>query len=233
MNNNYYESLARQVSDSFQAFLVEGATFTKGEEYPILESDMISKDIPENIMPFNKALHYQGDLSKVFVATYAPDESFERVRRNPQCYVNFFKRTAGIIGFDFSIHSDMPIVKQKSQMYDNLALSYYYGKQGIPIIPNLRCGVDELLPEFLETIPTHSLVAIGTHGFIKTIPEKAEWYCIIEEIINKLKPSGIIVYGNLSGKIFGEFEDKCKFYYYEPWIKTDRRSRQGGERHVR
>ena len=70
MNDNFNGFSQKQVSDSFQAFLVEGVTFTKNEEYPILESQMISKDIPKKIMPFNKALNYRGDLSDTFIGTY-------------------------------------------------------------------------------------------------------------------------------------------------------------------
>ena len=213
------------VEDSFQAFLVEGANFTKEEEYPILERWMISEIPPKKIMPFDKALNYQGDLSDVYVCTYARDCSFERVRRSPNKYLNFFRRCGGLIGFDFSVHSDMPIVKQKSQMNDNLCLTYFYGKNGNKVIPNVRYGKDELSDDFLSAIPKHTLIAIGTHGFIKEIPQKAEWYCFLEKIIKELEPSGIIVYGKLSGKIFEEFEERCKFYYYEPWIYSDRKRR--------
>ena len=139
--------------------------------------------------------------------------------------INFFKRCAGLIGFDFSVHSDMPIVKQKSQMNDNLSLTYFYGKEGIKIIPNIRYGDDDLSDEFLSAIPKHTLIAVGTHGFIKEIPQKAEWYCFLEKIIKELEPSGIIIYGKLSGKIFDEFEEKSKLYYYEPWIYSDRKRR--------
>lgn len=213
------------VEDSFQAFLVEGANFTKEEEYPILERWMIPEIPPKKIMPFDKALNYQGVLSEVFVCTYARDCSFERVRRNPKRYINFFKRCAGLIGFDFSVHSDMPTVKQKSQMNDNLSLTYFYGKEGIKIIPNIRYGDDDLSDEFLSAIPKHTLIAVGTHGFIKEIPQKAEWYCFLEKIIKELEPSGIIIYGKLSGKIFDEFEEKSRLYYYEPWIYSDRKRR--------
>ncbi len=213
------------VEDSFQAFLVEGANFTKEEEYPILERWMIPEIPPKKIMPFDKVLNYQGDLSDVYVCTYARDCSFERVRRNPNKYLNFFRRCGGIIGFDFSVHSDMPIVKQKSQMNDNLSLSYYFGNNGVKVIPNIRYGKDELADEFLSAIPKHTLIAIGTHGFIKEIPQKAEWYCFLEKIIKELEPKGIIVYGKLSGKIFEEFESKCSFLIYEPWIYSDRKRR--------
>lgn len=208
------------VDDSFQAFLVEDATFTKHEEYPILRADMIASKLPKKIMPFNKAINFQGDLSETFICFFSPDPSFERVRRNPKKYVNFFKRTAGIIGFDFSIHSDMPIIKQKTQINDNLSLSFYYGNMGIPVITNIRCGVDELLPEFLESIPKKLPIAIGTHGFIKTMPEKYEWYCFIDEIINKLTPSDIVVYGPLKGELFDDFRSKTNIVCYTPWISN-------------
>ena len=220
-----YKDENNVVEDSFQAFLVEGASFTENEEYPIIPDWMVSKIPPKKIMPFDKALNYQGILSEVFVCTYARDCSFERVRRNPKKYINFFKRCAGLIGFDFSVHSDMPIVKQKSQMNDNLSLTYFYGKEGIKIIPNIRYGDDDLSDEFLSAIPKHTLIAVGTHGFIKEIPQKAEWYCFLEKIIKELEPSGIIIYGKLSGKIFDEFGEKSKLYYYEPWIYSDRKRR--------
>ena len=223
-----YKNENKEVEDSFQAFLVEGANFTKNEEYTIIEDWMISNVPPKKIMPFDKAINYQGNLSDVYICTYARDSTFERIRRNPKKYLHFLKKCGGLIGFDYSVHTDMPIVKQKSQMNDNLALSYYYGKENIKIIPNIRYGIDELADEFLSAIPKHSLIAIGTHGFIKEIPAKAEWYCLLEKILNVLEPSGIVVYGKLSGSIFNDFEGKCKFYCYEPWIYSNRK-RKGGD----
>ena len=87
--------------------------------------------------------------------------------------------------------------------------------------------IDELADEFLSAIPKHTLIAVGTHGFIKETYKKAEWYCFLEKIISTLEPSGIIVYGKLSGNIFKDFEEKCKFYYYEPWIYSNRKKKGG------
>lgn len=94
----------------------------------------------------------------------------------------------------------MPIIKQKSQINDNLSLTYFYGKQGIKVIPNIRCGVDDLLKEFLNSISKHSLIAVGTYGFIKENYKKYEWFCFLETIIKELEPSGIVVYGTLNGE---------------------------------
>ena len=215
--------------DSFGAYLVEGARFSKHEEYPIIEERMIAKTIPVDIMPFSKAINYRGDLSNTFICTYSPDQTFERVRRNPQKYLNFFKRTAGLIGFDFSIHSDMPIIKQKAQIYDNLALTYYFGKNGVPVIPNVRSGVDELTPEFLLCIPRNSTIAIGTHGFMKEMREKYEWYCFLKEVTNTLQPENIIVYGTLSSKMFDEFKESTNIVCYSSWISERWRRAKNGD----
>ena len=104
------------IEDSFQAFLVDGANFTNEEEYPILREDMVPNVPPIKVMPFFKAINFQGDLSEYVIYFYSPDGIFERVRRNPKKYLNFFKRCKGIMGLDFSVHSDMPLVKQKAQL---------------------------------------------------------------------------------------------------------------------
>lgn len=224
MTTSFTPRALRPVPDSFQAYLLSGEEhFTENEEYPVLSSSMISNVRPHHIMPFDKALSYRGSLDDTFICFYAPDKTFERVRRNPGRYLRFFKRTAGIIGFDFSVHSDMPMIKQKAQMNDNLCLTYYFGKQGIPVIPNIRCGVDSLLPEFLSAIPKHTYIAIGTHGFIKEVWQQCEWYGFLEQVIPTLSPKGIIVYGSLRNPMFDTFKKQVPFYYYEPWISQRRK----------
>ena len=206
------------VPDSFKSYLVHGAHFTDKEEYPIIPANFVSPVTPKKILPFSKAISSRGDLHDTFIGFYSPDDTFERVRRNPKRYLTFFQRTAGIIGPDFSIHSDMPVIKQKSQINDNLSLTYYYGSQGIPIIPNLRCGIDELLPEFLSAIPCNKLVAIGTHGFVQQTQEQCEWYCFIETFCKALQPKGIVVYGSLRNRMFDGLKSRYPFFFYDPWI---------------
>ena len=225
-----YRDENKVIEDSFQAFLTEIAKFTEVEEYPILEEQMISQIVPKKIIPFDKCLTYKGkDKKDVFVCTYSRDQTFERIKRNPKRYINCLKEFGGIIGFDFSVHSDFPIIKQKYTMDLNLSLTYFYGSLGIPIIPNIRCGVDILEEEYFKCFPKNTLVAIGTHGFIKTISDQAEWYVLIEKIIKILNPSGIIVYGNLNGKIFYKLKGKINFYFFKPWISEDfeRRKKNG------
>lgn len=212
----------KEIKDTFQAYLVEGANFTEEDEYPIIEMEMVSKEKPIKIIPFNKYKE-EKNISECYICFYAPDETFERIRRNPKKYTSLFKRCNGIIGFDFSVHVDMPLIKQKSQMNDNLSLTYYYGRKGIKIIPNIRFGTEETCDEFLSAMPHNTLIAIGTHGFIQLKSQKYNWFRELNKIIDVLNPSGIIVYGFLEGKIFDSIKKRVPIYCYEPWIRKRRK----------
>lgn len=214
----------KEIPDSFNAFLVEGAYFTSKLEYPIIEKIMISKEIPLKIMPFEKAINYKGDLTDTYIYFYSLDKTFERLRRNPNRYINFFKRCAGFIGLDFSVHTDMPLAKQISQINDNLSLTYFFCKNGIKCIPNIRYGSDETAEEYLNAFPKHTLIAIGTHGFYKTTCQKSEMYCFIENVIKHLEPSGIIIVGPLNDEVIINLSNKTKFYLYKSWMEEVRRT---------
>lgn len=60
----------RIVHDSFQAYLVDGANFTQNEEYPIIPVNFVSKEIPQDIIPFSKAINYRGDLSNKYICFF-------------------------------------------------------------------------------------------------------------------------------------------------------------------
>lgn len=216
--NAMYKDRKEAVEDSFQAFLVDGANFTKVEEYPIIREDMVPLNPPVKIMPFFKAVTYKGDLSEYYIYFYSKDVTFERIRRNPRRYLNLFKRCKGILGFDFSVHTDMPFVKQKAQLYDNLSLSYFFANNGIPLFPNARGGADSLNDEYLNAFPHHTYIALGVHGFIKFKWQKYEWRLWIDKLINKLEPKGFIVVGRLPKVIVDDYKEKVEFYFYDSVI---------------
>lgn len=186
----------KKVRDDFQAFLVDGAEFSGPEDYPILEEWMISDVFPEKIVPFNKIKETK-NIEDCYICFYCRDVDFLRIRKNPKQYISILQKSKGIIGLDFSVYTDMPKIVQKKQMFDNLAFTYFYGSNGIKVIPNIRYGIDELTDDFLNAIPKDTLIAIGTYGFIKTNKEQNVWFEHINKIIDVLKPKGLIVYGSL------------------------------------
>lgn len=113
----------------------------------------------------------------------------------------------------------MPLVKQKSQLNDNLSLNFFYGNNGIPVYPSYRCGSDCLKDEYFSAFPKHSLLAIGVHGFVGRKYEKHEWRFWIKQIIDVLMPSGIIVVGHLNRDLVEEFSARTPFYCYDSFIE--------------
>lgn len=57
-----------------------------------------------------------------------------------------------VVGIDASPYDNMPLVVQKSQIYLNLAITYYFGRKGIKVIPNVRLGDDRTFTS-LEAYP--------------------------------------------------------------------------------
>ncbi|MGE4341596.1 MAG: DUF4417 domain-containing protein [Bacilli bacterium] len=209
------ETSNKAVKDLYGAHLLEGAEWVGAEEYPKIEEWMVPKILPQKVIPFDK-IKEVGDLSNYFVCFYCSDESFLKILRNPKKYLNMLRKPLEIIGFDFSVYTDMPLLKQKSQIFNNLSLSYFMGKNGIPIIPNIRYGVDRTRMDFLKAIPSNSLIAFGTYGFIKTIEEQKVWFDTIHKVIDTIHPSGVIVYGTLPKDIVSWFKlNRVPLYIYE------------------
>lgn len=219
MNSNFNVS-QKKVNDNFSAFLVENADFTGFEELPVLDEKRIPKTLPKYIIPFNKIKEFKGNKKECAICFYWEDERFSNIRKCPRKYINLFSSYHSIIGFDFSIHTDMQRCKQIDQMNENLSLTYFYGENGSFYIPNIRCGNEDTIDEFLECIPKQSIIAIGTYGFIKSNEEQYEWLRFLERVLPILEPKYILVYGTLNGNIFNEIRKKYNFIFYKPWIKN-------------
>ena len=210
----------KEVKDNFQAFLVENAKFVSQEEYPLLEEWMISEEPPNKIIPFNKIKEVK-NIEEYHICFYCRDEDFKRVKINPRQYVNMFRKSKGIIGLDFSVHTDMPLIKQKSQLNDNLSLTYFFGKSGVSIIPNIRYGSEKTKKDYLESVPKGSMIAFGTYGFIKTIKEQNVWLDVILDIIEIVQPKGVIIYGSLPSDLKNWFRlYNVELYIYPSYMET-------------
>jgi hypothetical protein len=100
--------------DYTNAYLVMDANFTGVEEYPIIKTWMIANEPPKNIVPFRKHKKIPKEERKnYFIAFYSIDIDFACVKNRPEKYLSEFREFGGIIGFDFSVHIDYPLVVQK------------------------------------------------------------------------------------------------------------------------
>ena len=128
----------RAEKDVFRSHLVKGARFCGYMELPELPK---ADALPDCLTEFRRMKNPSS--ANQFIHFYIDDSKFECVYRNPSKYLGWFSRFAGIIGFDYSISAESPLYKQIDGIARGRELSFWYAKQGIEVIPNVRWGMRE------------------------------------------------------------------------------------------
>ena len=181
------------VRDLYLAYLIKNAKRTNLDEYPIIEEWMVSKEPPKRIIQWDRRKDIKNP-KETTISFYCNDVGFQPILNNPKKYVDKLKKFDMVVGLDASPYDNMPLWVQKSQIGLNIAITYYFGKQGLKIIPNVRIGSDLTITS-LEAYPMHTLICIGTNGFIKRKANREIFKRQINEVVDILQPSGICVYG--------------------------------------
>lgn len=197
MKNYAFEKFTRMT----KAFMVKGAKFCG--KYDIPECPCTIENTPKDLIAYSdiKAeTNYEA-----FAHFYIDDYKFNSVWTHPQKALEKFKRCAGVITPDFSTYQDMPKVFKIFNTYRMRAVGYWLSKLGIPVINNVRWGTSESYDYCFDGIPKNSIVSIGTVGCIK---EKCNWQRFSEglaELVQRLTPKTILVYGSAQDKFFGKY----------------------------
>ena len=190
--------------DVFRAFLVEEANYSGRIELPCI---ITSDEIPNRLVPFSKAMERGFNDFNSWVAFYEHDKKFELLWNNPKKYLKKLKKFNGIISPDFSLYRNMPLVMQEWNTYRGRALAVWLYKNGVKVIPNVRTGDERTFEFCFDGIEKNKTVAVGTHGCIKRTEDKKYFKAGLAELIKKLSPKTIIVYGSAPNDIFEQYKD--------------------------
>ena len=177
----------------FLAYLIDGARRTSEDGFPIIERFMVSDILPDEIAQWDQRCKVKIP-EKTSMSFYCRDFTFTPVLNNPSKYIEALRIYQSIIGMDASPYDNMPPVVQMSQIYQNLALTYYYGRKGIPVIPNLRLGGKNAYRS-LDAYPKSTLLAVGTNGFMKAKSNHSVFQKELSRSVNFLMPTGLLIYG--------------------------------------
>ena len=207
--------------DVYLAYLIDGAECTDTDEYAKIEEWMVASEPPKkDVIQWDRRQDVV-DPKETAICFYCQDPGFQPVLNNPKSYVEKLKQYEMVIGMDASPYDNMPIWVQKSQIGLNIAITYYFAKQGIKIIPNVRLG-DYRTITSLEAYPHHTLIAIGTHGFTKVIDNRNIFIDQVKMIVDILEPKGIVVYGPATDELFGYAKEKgVDIYQYDSYTMKE------------
>ena len=190
--------------DVFRSFLVSEAQYGGKFELPAIKTSSL---LPESVILFSKAMNKSCKCFDSWIVFYEHDNGFERLWHNPKAYLSKLKKFKGIISPDFSLYRNMPLAMQIWNTYRGRALAAWLQNNGAEIIPNVRFN-DERTYEFcFDGIEKFKTVAIGTHGCIKNRIDKDYFKDGLAEMVKRLSPRTIIVYGSAPDDIFKKYRD--------------------------
>lgn len=165
------------------------------------------KETPFRVITFSRAMAKANKDYNCYVIFYEHDKNFECLWNNPKQYLNRLKKFNGVISPDFSLYRNMPLVMQEWNTYRGRALAFWFQKNGIEIIPNVRWNDERTYNFCFNGIEKNSTVAVGTHGCIKRKDDREYFKRGLKELINRIQPRNIIVYRAMPENIFGEYEN--------------------------
>lgn len=144
---------------------------------------------------FDKGVHF-----------YLYDYMFERIWNSPFQYFEKLKRFDCCISPDFSLYTDMPIAMQIWNTFRNRLLTQMMQDYGIEVIPAIMWSTPESYEFCFDGMPKHSVLAVETVGCAKNKEDKKCWFDGMTAAMERLEPTGIILYGSDLGFDFGGIE---------------------------
>ena len=180
--------------------------------------DLRNAEVPLSVIPFSKAKSCKN--KRQYVHFYIHDREFARVLTATTRYLDRLKEFDGIITPDCSMMIGQSKCLQQANTYMNRAVGFYCQKNGIPVIPNIRWSDESSFDYCFLGVPKKSIVSISTHGCIRSNDQKKMFRLGLEEMIKRLEPSKIIVYGYMPNKVFSDYIGRVPFYRYPSEIES-------------
>ena len=195
------------IVDIWNAFMLGGASY---DAHDIPFCPTTAKQIPKQLIswPEAKRLHKRairrGDKEyriPAFIHFYIDDIKFDGAKSSiwlfPRRALKIIEHFDGIITPDFSMCQDFPEPQKLFAVYRMRTFGYWIGTLDIDVINNVRWGTSETWDYCYAGIKRHTVVAIGTAASgLKSKINRPLFEEGFFEMVTRLKPTAIIVYGS-------------------------------------
>ena len=214
-SNGKITTIRPGIKDIWNAYMAEDAEFST-HDIPFCPTT--AKELPHFIITWEeaKAIYKKNNTSNfdflydAFVCFYIDDYKFDGPRgiwHDSDNALKILSHFAGVITPDFSTYQDFPEPLKIYATYRMRLLGYWLGKNGIPVINNVRWGTDETYWYCFAGIPKNSMVSIGTvGGSPRKIEDRERFETGLSKMVSVLQPHTIIVYGSAKYKCFDELK---------------------------
>lgn len=112
-----------------------------------------------------------------------------------ESYLKKMGKYAGVISPDFSVYIDLPFAHQIWNIYRDRVTCAWLRTKGLNVIFNIRWGDYRTYRYVFSGIEKHSVLAVGSHGLIKNPEDRIIFMNGFKEMIKRLQPTTLIIYG--------------------------------------
>ena len=202
--------------DVFNAFMTRNAKRCGKYEIPYCPTTL--EQLPENTIRYDNTKN--AARPNALVHFYVDDWKFDGlygIWNKPLKALDRLKNFGGVITPDFSLYSNMTKAQQIWQIFRMRAFGFWLTENGIPVVNNVRWNDPSTFDFAFDGLPENSILAVSTHGNLKQKqfhPYNEEG---LAEMVRRLSPHTIIVFGSAPEKLFGQYRDNgINIKVYEP-----------------
>lgn len=128
---------------------------------------------------------------------FIDDYQFKRLWRQPDTYLPLLYKFKCVCTPDFSTYTDFPKAIQIYNHYRKHWLGAYWQMHGIEVIPTISWSDEASFEWCFDGEPVGGVVAVSSVGTQMNSNAKKLFMAGYNEMIERLKPSKILFYGNI------------------------------------
>lgn len=185
-------------NDVMKEFLIYGAELTEMGFPKLLPVQSHPSDTIDFRSGLNRSFKGHHNTSCNF---YIDDTKFLALENNVDKYLNYLKLFQCVLGLDFSIDTQMPLVMQYWNKYRSMALDWYLTLQGITVIPSVNIIPYKGREWLLDGLPKRSTVCCSTNGRVRSKGAREEFCEGFYEMCERLEPTRVVVVGILPDEL--------------------------------
>lgn len=216
----------RDLKDVFGAYMLKDAEFDiNNYDIPFVD---VPNDIklPSKLVPYSKIGTSKID-ENVLIHFYQDDYIFDGFygvwnsliynhQTNKGFSLDRLKDTGGIICPDYSLYGDFPEAMKIWNTYRSRAIGCYINSIGGVAIPNFHANGPDSYKYCFGGLRKHTIVAVSTVGCLRSDADKSLFLQDTEELIKRIEPRLIILYGNENKEVIELFKKYNQKYLFFP-----------------
>ena len=152
------------------------------------------------LLPFNYAKTHVNSSKTIHF--FIDDYQFERLWERPEEYVSLLNKFAAVLTPDFSLYIDMPAALKIYNIYRSRLLGQFWQRNGIKVIPTVSWAEEDSFEYCFDGLPREATLAVSTVGIGRNAEAKKLYQDGLDEMIKRLHPQHLIVYGPSIGATY-------------------------------